>query len=396
MEQLTRPKNVTSTERDILFMRLMDRESRSLMALAIANHDGSVTLRDFHSPSRVMECLHAPGLLQFSGDERPSFYRAATVTGFPRMNPEPAKLSYPQGQKTESFPVGIEVGPAIIRAGVFDSDYHLLGKTKITTRPERGSGAVIERIVKCLRYAVDECDLSMSQLSEVGIAVSGRISRDGVVESCPELLWEDVPLQAALTAQLDAKLQVGQIHRLAALSIRSLEINRPVPRFAAIFLAPQIGAGISIDDQWQDLTALPHNPEEEDALSRNILATLPQSPFTHYRGRDFRKALRKAENIAVRNYVAQIAEAAGICAARIHRQYSPGVIAVGGGLIDEMKDDILAIAQASFERAVQATGGTLPLLLPSRLGDLAAITGAAIWANEKRETSMKLMAATAT
>ena len=308
------------------------------------------------------------------------------------MNPPPDQLPSAPGQSVDEFLVGVEVGPAIIRAGIFDSHYRLHGKTNITTRVERGTAAIIERIVKCIHYAVDECDLSLAQISRIGIAVSGRISRNGVVESCPELLWQDVPLRAALAAQLDAQVEVGQVHELGALGIRSLEFDTPVPRFATIFLAPQIGAAVSINDEWQDLSALHENPGETDALSRNILATIPNSQFAHYRGRDFRKALRKPEKVDVWNYVTQIAETAGLCAARIQRHYSPEVIALGGGLIDEMKEEILAVVQAGFERAAEGAIGTLPPLLPSRLGDLAPITGAAIWANGRGEPSTAFMA----
>jgi len=297
-----------------------------------------------------------------------------------------------QCQGINEFLVGVEVGPAIIRAGIFDSQYRLHGKTKITTRVERGTAAIIERIVKCIRYAVDECDLSMTQISRLGIAVSGRINQNGVVESCPELLWQNVPLRASLAAQLDVQVEVGQVHELGALGIRSLEFDKPVPRFAAIFLAPQIGAAVSIDEDWQDLSALHDSDAETDALGRNILATIPHSQFAHYRGRDFRKALRKPEKVDVWNYVTQIAETAGLCAARIQRHYSPEVIALGGGLIDEMKEEVLAVVQASFERAATGAIGTLPPLLTSRLGDLAPITGAAIWANGKGSPATAVMA----
>jgi hypothetical protein len=57
-----------------------------------------------------------------------------------------------------------------------------------------------------------------------------------------------------------------------------------------------------------------------------------------------------------------------------------------------MKEEILAVVKASFERATNAAIGTLPPLLPSRLGDLAPITGAAIWAIGKGEPSTAVMA----
>ena len=116
-----------------------------------------------------------------------------------------------------------------------------------------------------------------------------------------------------------------------------------------------------------------------DHLQRHVLATLPHPIFGEFRGRDFRKALKKTENLAIRDYVNQLADLAGECAARIHRHFSTEVIALSGGLLDEMADEILARAQASFNRNSSSLPQPPPTLIASRLGDLAPITGAAIW-----------------
>jgi len=58
--------------------------------------------------------------------------------------------------------VGVELGPAIIRAGVFSESLKLIGKTKFSTKLERGPMSVIERVAKCIHYAADECDLPVA------------------------------------------------------------------------------------------------------------------------------------------------------------------------------------------------------------------------------------------
>lgn len=295
------------------------------------------------------------------------------------MNPTAQTPTPATAHTAESVVVGVEVGPAIIRAGVFGKDFHLLGKTKITTRIERGPAAVIERIAKCIRYAVDECDLQIAQMARIGIAVPGRVHGGTVVESSPELLWEDINLQTAIAGQFEVPVSIGQLYERAALGVLTLEVDPPVPRFAAIFVGPQIGAGVCVEGEWQDLSPLQSDAAEIENLQRHVLATLPHPVFGEFRGRDFRKALKKTENLAIRDYTHRLADLAGECAARIHRQFSTEVIALGGGLLDELKDEILSRAQASFSRKSGASASTLPALMASRLGDLAPITGAAIW-----------------
>lgn len=285
--------------------------------------------------------------------------------------------------ETGSVVVGVEVGPKIIRAGVCDRHLHLLGKTKITTRLERGPAAVSERIAKCIRYAVDECDLQMSQVERIGIAVPGRLRNDAVVEFCPEIRWENVPLQSAIAAQFDVPVVVGQLYELATLGIFTLEFNPPPGSLAAIFVAPQIGGAIRIDGGWQDLAPLQSAVENAEALTRMILATRPHPLFDQFRARDFRKALKKTESTAIRDYVTELATAAGECAALLHRQFSPEVIALAGGLMDELKEEILTQAQATLNRILSPSSGSVPTLVASKLGDLAAVAGAAVWARKQ-------------
>lgn len=312
------------------------------------------------------------------------------------MNLTVLNLPSPPSVRPGAVAVGVEVGSAIIRAGVFTKGRHLLGKTKITTRIERGPVAVMGRIAKCIRYAIDECDLQMAQVARIGVAVPGRIAGGAVVESCPELLWENVPLQAVIAGQFEIPVSIGQLHELATLGILSSELDRPVNRFAAIFVAPQCGAGVCLDGEWQDLTPLRIDDGDAERLRRNILAARPHPLFGQFRGRDFRKALKKTENLALREYVGVLADAAGECAARIQRRFAPEVIVLGGGLLDETKDEILSRAQARFEQIV-STSRTVhepPLrLTASRLGDLAPITGAAVWAEQQTIPSTPLAGA---
>lgn len=308
----------------------------------------------------------------------------------------PELSSSPTSGSPDAVTVGVEVGSAIIRAGVFTDGHHLLGKTKITTRIERGPAAVMERIAKCIRYAVDECDLQMAQVARIGIAVPGRIAGGAVVESCPELLWENVPLQAALAGQFEVPVFIGQLYELAALGILSVELERSPGRFAAIFVAPQCGAGVCLDGAWQDLTPLRTDDTDAERLRRNILAVRPHPLFGQFRGRDFRKAIKKSESPALREYVNTLADAAGECAARIQLRFAPEVIVLGGGLLDEMKDELLSHAQARFEQIISSSGTApqpLPSLIASRLGDLAPITGAAVWAEQQTISSAPLVGA---
>ena len=62
------------------------------------------------------------------------------------------------GSKQEVY-VGVDMGGTKVLAGVFDTQLRLIGTEKVSTKSERGVEAVLERINRVVRDAVDECDL---------------------------------------------------------------------------------------------------------------------------------------------------------------------------------------------------------------------------------------------
>ena len=72
--------------------------------------------------------------------------------------------------------IGVDFGGTKILSGVFDSSLNCLGRTKVSTKADRGQKEVIERIARCVQDAVDECDLSMKQVRGVGLGAPGAVN----------------------------------------------------------------------------------------------------------------------------------------------------------------------------------------------------------------------------
>src|SRR5215467_6452897 len=99
------------------------------------------------------------------------------------------------GQKAE-YVVGVDLGGTKILAGVFKHSLEAMGTAKLSTKSQRGVEAVIERIARCVRDAVDEADLSLKQVAGIGVGAPGAVdSASGTVIFAPNLEgWKDVPL----------------------------------------------------------------------------------------------------------------------------------------------------------------------------------------------------------
>ena len=288
--------------------------------------------------------------------------------------------------------VGVEVGPALIRAGVFASNGTLVGKTKFSTKVERGADGVIPRIEKCIRYAVDECDLESEEISAIGIGVPGLVSEEsGLITKAPQLAWRDVALGPQLEDALDRPVVVANAHNLGALGVYLQEAKSRPATFAAIFLGPLITGGVIADRKWVSLEGQVTEEAYGAALDENVLAAVSRPGFDHFRSRDFRKAIRRG-NEAVREFAVEIASKAGEIAALLINGMAPEMIAIGGGMLDEMREDALRIIRESAVRAMRTPWPETTSLVASTLGDLAPITGAGLWAARTQTVHAKAAA----
>src|SRR5947208_15819368 len=102
----------------------------------------------------------------------------------------------PDPGKAEYF-VGVDLGGTKILSGLFRNSLECIGTAKVSTKSQRGVEAVVERIDRCVRDAVDEADLSMKQAAGVGIGAPGAAGFGaGTVSFAPTLDGrKDVPLK---------------------------------------------------------------------------------------------------------------------------------------------------------------------------------------------------------
>ena len=99
--------------------------------------------------------------------------------------------------------VGVDLGGTKILAGIFTTSLKCVGRSKMSTKAERGPESVIERIAHCIQDAVDECDLNLKQVRGVGIGSPGSIdSENGRVMFAGNLGWKDVGLKKELEGLL--------------------------------------------------------------------------------------------------------------------------------------------------------------------------------------------------
>ena len=146
------------------------------------------------------------------------------------------------------YVIGVDLGGTKILAGVFRSSLECAGVAKVSTKAQRGPEAVIERIARCVRDAIDEADLDLNQVRGVGIGAPGAVDGEtGAVIFAPNLEWRDVPLKKQLEKEIGVPVFVGNDCTVAMQGIYVAELKSKPQNVVGIFLGTGIGGGIIIN-----------------------------------------------------------------------------------------------------------------------------------------------------
>jgi len=319
--------------------------------------------------------------------------------------------------KLEYF-AGVDLGGTKILTGIFDADLNCLGRAKVSTKAERGPEEVIERIARCVRDAVDECDLELKQVKGVGIGAPGTVDFEtGRVIFGPNLQWEDVPLKKILEKQLGLPVFVENDCNAAILGVYETELSAKPRHVVGIFLGTGIGGGIILDGKLFSgfngtAGEIGHMVLEvggpkcncgsrgcfealasRTAIFRKLAAAVADGKKTiltdslgpdlkDLRSGDLRKAIKKGDKL-VEEIVEEAAEYTRIAVANIINLISPQVVVLGGGVIDALGEEMMAIILETAQD-YGMSGATKGVdIVASKKGDDAGILGGAVLARQQ-------------
>ena len=311
------------------------------------------------------------------------------------------------------YVIGVDLGGTKILAGVFDHNLKCLSRAKVSTKAERGPDVVIERISRCVKEAIDECDLSLKQIKGIGIGAPGSVDpAAGRVLFATNLGWEDVPLKKDLEKLLDVPVFLENDCHIAALGIFETELKSKPKSMLGVFLGTGIGGGLILDGKLY--TGFNHTAGEvghmvieiggakcgcgnkgcfetlasRTAIFRKIQAAVKEGQKTlltemlgddlkDLRSGDLRKAIRRGDKF-VEKVVEEAAEYTGVAVANLINVINPEVVVLGGGVIDALEDEMMAIiVETAQDYAMNGTMKGIEIIA-SKTGDDAGIIGGAV------------------
>src|SRR5512136_427691 len=305
--------------------------------------------------------------------------------------------------KAEYF-VGLDLGGTKILAGVFKNSLECIGTAKLSTKSQRGVGAVIERVARCVQDAVDEADLAFKQVGGIGIGAPGAVDfAEGRVIFAPNMEgWKDVPLKKNLEKHLGVPVFVENDCNICALGVHVGELKAKPKNMVGIFVGTGIGGGIIINGELY--SGFNHTAGEighmvldvngpkcgcgnkgcfealasRTAIFQQIKAGIKEGEktmLTEILGddlEDLRKAIRRGDKF-VDKVIDGAAEYIGIATANLINILNPEVVVLGGGVIEALADEMMSvITETTKDYAMPGTMKGVEIIA-SKLGDSAGI-----------------------
>lgn len=319
----------------------------------------------------------------------------------------------------KEYLLGVDLGGTKILCGVFSEKLECLGRSKKSTKSQRGPESVVDRVAACVLEAIDECDLQIKQARGLGIGAPGASDPEsGTVIFAPNLGWKNFPLKKELEKRLNLPVFIENDCNLQTLGVYAKELQAKPKSLVGIFLGTGIGAGIILDGKPfagfnRSAGEIGHmvlqvggprcacgNRGCFEALAsrtaifkrlelavkegqKTVLTDLLGPQLEDMRSGDLRKAIKRGDKL-VERVIEEAAEYTGIAVANVINLLNPEVVVIGGGLMDALEDDMLAIIiETAHDYAMTGTDQGIEILA-SKLGDDAGITGGAVLA--KRNT----------
>ena len=143
------------------------------------------------------------------------------------------------------YAIGIDIGGMSIKAGLV-LDGKIVDFNRKTTVPT--SDLAIKGIVEQINELLVKNSLSVKDIKGIGMGAPGLVSSEsGVVEYCPNINWNKVPVVDILRKKFDTYIKVSNDANVAALGEAKFGAGAKFKNSIMLTLGTGVGSGIIID-----------------------------------------------------------------------------------------------------------------------------------------------------
>jgi glucokinase len=311
--------------------------------------------------------------------------------------------------------LGFDLGGTKMLATIFDEEFRPIARKRKKTKGHTGVKAVMERMVETVHEALGEARIGPDRLGGIGAGVPGPVDEDqGIVLEAANLGWKKVKLAELLEAAFECPAIVlndvdagvyGEFRFGAAKLARTA---------VGIFPGTGIGGGCVYNGEilhgrGKSCMEIGHVQVVQGGrvcgcgmrgcleTEASRLAISADAAMAAYRGEaphllaeagtdlsNIRSSLLaksiEAGDKVIEQIVRRAATRIGLALATVVHLLAPDVVVLGGGMVEAMPELFVDTVADSANKHVMPSFQNTFSVVPARLGDDAAVMGAAAWA----------------
>ncbi len=283
------------------------------------------------------------------------------------------------------YAVGLNIEPSFMEMSVLSFSGRVLAEQAIDLL-DQDREAIIREIV---RLASSGLERPGGKLLGVGVGIAGLVdAKEGIVHYCPSLPgWENIPLAARLAQALHTDVLIDDTSRCLALTQKRYGPAGDMRNFLYIYIGRGVGAGIVLDNriyrgqngisgEFGHITIKENGPlcncgnrgclealVSEDAILTSVRRSIQENVYSSLKaaadsGNDLNletiaAAARTGDKLA-NMVIHDTAENIGIGVADLTNIFDPGVVILGGEVIEVFGDLLEGITRTVRLRALNA------------------------------------------
>ena len=328
------------------------------------------------------------------------------------------KPKNPKMSENSTHWIGFDLGGTKMLAVVLDEKFEVIGTCRKKTKGHEGMESGLNRINAVIEGALENAGITPDQVGGLGIGCPGPLDLEkGMIREAPNLGWSKVPIRKSIHEKFGFDVAVGNDVDLGVYGEYMFGAAKKARCVVGVFPGTGIGGGCVMNGQLltgANCTAMeighipvsaesgldrPGVPATLESIASRLaisgaaaqavfrgqapnLAEIAGTDLSNIRSAQLAKAIKQGDTVIATIVETAAARLAMGVVTLIHL-LAPDIVVLGGGLVEAMPDLYLKTVREEVDRLVLPSLKDIFKIVPAKLGDDAAVMGAAALARSR-------------
>lgn len=310
----------------------------------------------------------------------------------------------------DKYIISVDMGGTKMLASVLNSQKGIISRAKISTDLDKTPNDYVKDIASLVKTLVDDVGLSHTQIVSVCLGVPGSVNPyTGHIGIAPNLGIKNFNIKNRLEKILPYKVLIENDVNLGALGIKHFGVGKNAKNLLAVFIGTGIGGGIIINGELYrgsnfvageigHMLVDKNGPKcgcgrkgcfealaSRTAIVNNIIKDVKKNKKKsilekqikaneRIKSRALLNAVQKGDKVVI-NRMKEAAQVTGQVLSSIQNLMNFDMIVLGGGVIEALGKFYVPLIKDEFYKHALDDASKRLKILPSKLGDDAAIYG---------------------